>query len=128
MIYWSGLPKKGVLFVRPQRANGETKYNYWKLTKFALDNIILFSTAPLYCIIIISLITIVTCIIGTIIALFMKLNGYVVMTGWTSLIISMLFLFSVTLFCLGIIGLYIGKIFQEVKGRPRYLVDKLINF
>ena len=128
MIYWSGLPKKAIPFVRQKRAAGKTKYNYWKLSKFALDNIILFSTTPLYCIVYLSLFTIFACIVGTIIALGMKWKGLVIMTGWTSLLISMLFLFSVTLFFLGLIGLYIGKIFEEVKQRPRYVVDKLVNF
>lgn len=127
MIYWSGLPKKAVPFVRQKRAAGKTKYNYLKLSRFAIDNIILFSTTPLYFIVYVSFFTICACVIGTIIALFMKFRGLVIMTGWTSLLISMLFLFSVTLFFLGLIGLYIGKIFEEVKQRPRYVIDKLVN-
>jgi dolichol-phosphate mannosyltransferase len=127
MIYWSGLSKKAIPFVRQKRVAGKTKYNYIKLCKFALDNIITFSTTPIYFIIFLSSFSIAACTIGTVIALIMKLNGLVVMTGWTSLLISMLFLFSITLFFLGIIGLYIGKIFEEVKQRPRYLITKKIN-
>lgn len=127
MIYWSGLPKKAVPFVRQKRAAGKTKYNYWKLTKFALDNIVSFSTVPIYFIIFLSLLSISACVIGTIVALIMKFNNLVIMTGWTSIIISILFLFSVTLFFLGMIGLYIGKIFEEVKQRPRYVVGKTVN-
>jgi len=128
MIYWSGLPKKAVPFVRQKRAAGKTKYNYSRLLAFALDNIISFSTIPIYFIIFISLFTILACVVGVIVALIMKLNGWVIMTGWTSLLISQLFLFSTTLFFLGIIGLYIGKIFEEVKQRPRYVIDTLVNF
>jgi dolichol-phosphate mannosyltransferase len=128
MIYWSGLSKKAVPFVRQKRAGGKTKYNYLKLSKFALDNIITFSTTPMYLIILLSSLSITACTVGAIVALIMKIKGLVVMTGWTSLLMSMLFLFSVTLFFLGIIGLYIGKIFEEVKQRPRYLVIKKINF
>jgi polyisoprenyl-phosphate glycosyltransferase len=127
MIYWSGLPHKGIQFIRQERSKGTTKYNYWKLSIFAIDNIISFSTTPIYFIIFLSLATIGVCLLGTIIALIMRLKGWVIMTGWTSLIISMLFLASVTLFFLGLIGLYIGKIFQEVKQRPRYIVDEQVN-
>lgn len=128
LIYWSGLSKKAVPFVRRPRGAGKTKYNYSKLTIFALENIISFSTVPIYCIIFMSLFVIAMCVVGVAAALAMRLLGYVVMTGWTSLIVCMLFLSATTLFCLGIIGLYIGKIFQEVKQRPVFLVDELVNF
>lgn len=127
LIYWSGLSKKAVPFIRRQRGAGVTKYNYSKLTIFALENIISFSTVPIYCIIFASLFVISMCILGVVAALSMRLLGYVVMTGWTSLIVCMLFLSATTLFCLGIIGLYIGKIFQEVKQRPIFLVDEYVN-
>ncbi|MCG2756428.1 glycosyltransferase family 2 protein [Candidatus Dependentiae bacterium] len=128
LIYWSGLPKKSVLFIRRQRNAGKTKYNYKKLTIFALENIISFSTAPIYFMIFFSLFCIFACFLGVIGAIVFKIMGFVVMTGWTSLIISMLFLFAVTFFFLGIIGLYIGKIFEEIKQRPTYLIDEKINF
>jgi dolichol-phosphate mannosyltransferase len=128
LIYWGGLPKKAIPFIRRSRGGGKTKYNYSKLTIFALENIISFSTVPIYFMIFFSLFVIGACFAGTIVALIMKLFGYVVMTGWTSLIISMFFLFSVTFFFLGILGLYVGKIFQEIKQRPVYLIDEKINF
>lgn len=128
IIYWSGLPKKAVFFVRRSRAGGTSKYNYRKLTIFALENIISFSTMPIYFILAFSLFVIAACILGTVIAFLMHVFGYVVMTGWTSLIMCMLFLFASTLFFLGIIGLYVGKIFQEVKNRPVFLINEKINF
>lgn len=128
LIYWSGLQKKAVPFVRRKRESGKSHYNYSKLTIFALENIISFSTMPIYFIIFLSLFVITLCAAGSITALVMQLMGYVVMTGWTSLIICMLFLFSATLFFLGILGLYVGKIFLEVKQRPIFLVDEKINF
>lgn len=128
LIYWSGLPKKAIPFIRRGRHSGKSKYNYWKLTIFALENIISFSTTPIYIIIFLSLAAIFLCFLGTLAALFMHIFGYVVLTGWTSIIISMLFLFSCTIFALGIIGLYVGKIFQEIKQRPIFLVDEKVNF
>jgi dolichol-phosphate mannosyltransferase len=128
LIYWLGLPKKAVPFIRRSRGAGKSKYNYSKLIIFALENIISFSTVPVYAIIFLSLMVILLCVVGAFTALCMHLGGYVIMTGWTSLIICMLFLFASTLFFLGILGLYVGKIFQEVKQRPIYIVDELINF
>lgn len=128
LIYWSGLSKKAVPFIRRSRGGGVSKYNYWKLTIFALENIISFSTVPIYLIIFLSLMIIALCCMGSVIALGMHMAGYVVMTGWTSLIICMLFLFASTFFFLGILGLYIGKIFQEIKQRPVFMIDQKINF
>lgn len=128
LIYWSGLPKKAVRFVRRSRGAGKSHYNYYKLTIFALENIISFSTVPIYCIIFFSLLVIALCFAGSLAAFVMHIGGYVVMTGWTSLMICMLFLSATMLFCLGIIGLYIGKIFQEIKARPIFMIDEKINF
>jgi len=127
LIYWLGLPKKAVPFVRRERGAGKTKYNYSKLIVFALENIISFSTVPIYWLIFFSLIIIGLCFTGMTVALVMHLFGRVVMTGWTSLIMCMLFLFATTLFFVGLIGLYVGKIFQEVKQRPVFLVGEKIN-
>lgn len=128
LIYWTGLPKKAVPFIRRSRGGGKTKYNYSKLTIFALENIISFSIVPIHLMIFFSLFTIFLCGAGTVVALLMKFFGYVVMTGWTSLIISVLFLFSVNFLFLGILGLYVAKIFQETKSRPAFLIDETINF
>jgi polyisoprenyl-phosphate glycosyltransferase len=128
LIYWSGLSKKAVYFFRRGRGAGASKYNYSKLTIFALENIVSFSTVPIYFILFASMFVIISCIVGTLVAFLMYLFGFVIMTGWTSLIMCMLFLFSCTLFFMGILGLYIGTIFQETKQRPLFLVDEKINF
>ena len=128
LIYWSGLPKKAVMFVRRERSAGKTKYNYTKLTIFALENIISFSTTPIYFMIFFSGFTTFLCFIGILASLTLKIFGFVLMTVWTSLMIGMLFLFSIMFLFLGIIGLYIGKIFEETKKRPSYLIYEKINF
>ena len=128
LIYWSGLPKKAVPFVRRGRAAGNSNYNYWKLSIFALENIISFSNVPIYLIIFGSLVVITSCILGAFITLILKLFGCVIMTGWTSLMLCLLFFFASTFLILGILGLYISKIFQEIKQRPIYLIDEKINF
>ena len=127
LIYWSGLKKKAVPFIRRSRGSGTSKYNYTKLTVFALENIISFSTAPMYALIFGSLIVIALCIAGSFVALTMKIFGLVVMTGWTSLMLALLFLFACNFLALGVLGLYISKIFQELKQRPMFVVNELIG-
>ncbi len=128
LIYWQGLSKKAIPFIRRGRGAGTSKYNYGKLTVFALENIISFSIAPIYAMLAISFLLICFCCFGTMLAFILHLMGRVIMTGWTSLIMCMLFLFASTLFFLGTLGLYIGKIFQEIKQRPIFLIDEKINF
>ena len=128
LIYWIGLPKKGIRFVRRKRQGGKSKYNYFKLMIFAVENIISFSTVPIYFMLVLSMITITFCCVGAAAAFFLHFAGMVRMTGWTSLIICTLFLFSITLFFMGVVGLYVGKIFQEVKARPAFFISEKINF
>ena len=128
LIYWSGLTKKAIPFVARPRYSGTSKYTYSKLIIFALENIISFSTTPIYAIIFMSFFIIISCFIGAGVALFMRLSGYVAISGWTSLIITLLFISGTILFTLGILGLYIGKIFQEIKQRPIYLINEKVNF
>jgi dolichol-phosphate mannosyltransferase len=127
LIYWSGLPKKAVPFIRRSRASGVSKYNYRKLTVFALENIISFSTAPMYALVFGSLGIISLCMLGALVAVIMKLLGFVVMTGWTSIMLTMLFLFACNFFALGILGIYISKIFQELKRRPMFIVNEFVG-
>jgi polyisoprenyl-phosphate glycosyltransferase len=128
LIYWTGLSKKAVPFIRRSRVSGTSKYNYTKLTIFALENIISFSTAPMYMLVFGALGIIALCLLGGLIAFAMKLLGLVVMTGWTSLMLALLFLFACNFLALGLLGIYISKIFQEIKRRPMFVIDKLVNF
>ena len=127
LIYWSGLPKIAVPFIRRSRASGQSKYNYTKLTIFALENIISFSTVPMYLLIFCSILIIILCLFGGLTAFVMKLLGLVILTGWTSLMLTLLFLFACNFLALGVLGLYIGKIFQELKRRPMFVVNELIG-
>lgn len=127
LIYWSGLAKQAIPFIRRSREAGITKYNYSKLTIFALENIISFSTTPIYLMLFASLGVIGLCAIGALTALGLHCAGKVMMTGWTSLILCILFSFASLTFCLSILGLYIGKIFQEIKQRPVFLIDHTVN-
>ncbi|OJU88147.1 glycosyltransferase [Candidatus Saccharibacteria bacterium 49-20] len=127
MFSWVGFHKKEILYDRDPRAAGETKWNYIKLVELAIDGITSFTTAPLriatYAGIIVSLLAFLyliflvirTAILGTDLA------------GYPSMMAVILFLGGVQLLSLGIIGEYVGRIFNETKQRPLYLIEEYHN-
>ncbi|MBI2883470.1 MAG: glycosyltransferase family 2 protein [Candidatus Methylomirabilis oxyfera] len=128
LVSWVGYRQTGVKFVRQERFAGQTKYPFRKMLKFAIDGITAFSFVPLqmatYCGFLISGVS----FLYIVYAVLQKLLTNRPVTGWTSLIVAMLFLGGVQLIMLGIIGEYIGRIYEEVKQRPLYLVDETFGF
>lgn len=122
MFCWIGFNKKEIVFDRGDRVAGESKWSFISLLNLAIEGITSFTTAPL------RLATIIGFVIATI--AFFLLIFYTLKTllfgdpvqGFTTLISIMLFLGGVELFCIGILGEYIGRIFNETKNRPIYLV------
>ena len=124
MFSWIGYKKKELLYDRDPRVAGETKWNYMKLTNFAIDGITSFTTAPLR----------ISSILGVLVsfAAFIYIIYLVVRTmffgtdlaGYPSMMAVILFLGGVQLLSLGIIGEYIGRIFNETKQRPLYFVEE----
>lgn len=115
-----------VTYERKERAAGESKYPLKKMLSFALEGVTSFSTTPLMMIAHLGLVIIMTSICAGIYALYSYLRGKVV-EGWTSLILSIWFIGGIQLLCMGVLGTYIGKIYKEVKGRPRYNVEKFLH-
>ena len=125
---WVGFKQARVEYDRMSRVAGSSKWNAWKLWNFALDGITSFSTLPLR----------IWSYLGMIIALFGF--GYAVLLimrkllfgadvpGYTSIMVVMLLLGGLILISLGIIGEYLGRIFEEVKGRPLFVVRRYIGF
>ncbi|MCR3760857.1 glycosyltransferase family 2 protein [Clostridium felsineum] len=128
LISWLGFKQIGVQFIREERFAGETKYPLKKMVEFATDAITSFSYKPLklamYSGSIISIISFVYLIFVIIQKLFT--NGIV--AGWTSLVALMLFFNGVILMILGIMGEYIGRIYDEAKGRPLYIIGEKKGF
>lgn len=124
MFSWIGYKKKEILYDRDPRAAGETKWNYTKLTNLAIDGITSFTTAPLR----------ISSVLGALVsfAAFIYIIYLVIRTtlygsdlaGYPSMMAVILFLGGVQLLSLGIIGEYIGRIFNETKNRPLYLVEE----
>lgn len=124
MFSWIGFNKKEILYDRDERVAGTTKWNYRKLTDFAIDGITSFTTAPLristYVGFIVSLIAFIYLVVLIVRTLLFGSD----LGGYPSTMAVILFLGGVQLLSLGIIGEYIGRIFNETKQRPLYLVQE----
>jgi dolichol-phosphate mannosyltransferase len=126
LVSWIGFNQTGVHYTRDKRYAGETKYPYRKMIKFAFDGITSFSTAPLklatwsgYGASLLSFLY-----LGSVFV--QKLLGYTVQ-GWATIMVALLFLGGVQLVCIGILGEYLGRIFNEVKPRPMYVVEEITS-
>jgi polyisoprenyl-phosphate glycosyltransferase len=125
---WIGFRQTSVTFVRDVRRAGETKYPLKKMMRFALNGFLSFSLVPLQ---LASYLGFLISSIGffyIVYAIGLKLFTDQVVLGWTSVMVAVLFLGGVQLISLGIIGEYIGRIYDEVKQRPLYVVDEAEGF
>lgn len=121
-----GFNKDIVYYDRLERFAGESKYPFRKMAAFAWNGVTSFSNYPLKLVAIIGFAVFFVCLIMTGYALFAIYTGDVV-PGWLSTVLPMYFLGGIQLFCFGILGEYIGKIYSEVKQRPRYFIDKRVD-
>lgn len=129
IISWIGYRQTYVEFDRQERFTGETKYPLWKMIKFALDGITSFSITPLKIALGIGLFSMiialtVSCYVFYRYIFFREL----ILSGWASILLAVVFFGGIQLLTIGIIGEYIGRIFEETKDRPLYIIDEKINF
>lgn len=124
MIPWIGFRQEPVLYNRAARFAGQTKYPFTKMLRLALDGITSFSNAPLQTAFLLGITVACLCTIyGIYIVGHNMITGYPV-RGWSSIMVAILFLGSVQLITMGILGEYVGRIYDEVKKRPLYIVDE----
>jgi dolichol-phosphate mannosyltransferase len=122
MIPWLGFTSGIVEHKRDERAAGEGKYSLTKMALLATDSVVSFSTAPLRFATTLGLVSALLCVIAGCIALIAQLTGSTV-PGWASIAVAVMFLGAAQLICLGLLGEYVGRIFQEVQRRPLYVVE-----
>ena len=118
---WMGFKQTGIEFVARERFSGQSSYDLKKMLKFAFTGITSFSVKPLY------LATYLGFIFSSLSLLYIPYVLYAFLTkteisGWASLIMTIVFFGGVQLIILGILGIYLGKIFKQVKGRPNYII------
>ncbi len=128
LFAWVGFKQTSVLFDRPSRHKGETKWNYWRLWNFALDGIMSFSFVPLKVWSYIGLLVAIPTFFYASFLVIRTLIYGVDVAGYASIMVAVLFLGGVQLISLGVIGEYIGRVYEEVKGRPLYLVRESYGF
>lgn len=126
MVAWVGFPQTAVRFDRPARAAGTTKYPLRKMIRFAWTAAVSFSPLPLRLSLGLGIIVTLLGIIISIIAVVSKLTGHTT-AGWTSQVIIVSMVGGAILVSNGILGEYIGRIFEQSKGRPLYIVSRTMN-
>lgn len=108
------------------RAAGQSKWSTRSLIKYAITNITSFTAVPMQIVTVLGLIMLVIAVLLAAGALYQKIVG-IALEGFTTVIILLCFIGSVIMISLGIIGYYIAKIYEEVKGRPRYIISEMIE-
>jgi polyisoprenyl-phosphate glycosyltransferase len=123
LVKWMGFKQASIAYQPAERLSGQTKYSYRKMMLLALQGITSFSTKPLYAAIYIGFAFSALSLLYIPFAVYSYFKHQVV-SGWSSLIVTVTFLGGLQLIILGIIGLYLGKLFIQSKGRPMYIVNK----
>ncbi|MCI7814467.1 MAG: glycosyltransferase family 2 protein [Lachnospiraceae bacterium] len=123
---WIGYRTATVEFDVQEREEGESKWSTWSLVKYAVTNIAAFSAAPMQIVTIAGVFVFLLAIVLGVESLIRYFLGYAV-EGFTTVILLILLIGSIVMISLGIIGYYIAKIYEEVKGRPRYLISAKVE-
>jgi polyisoprenyl-phosphate glycosyltransferase len=128
MVSWVGFKQTALPYSRSERFAGVSKYPLAKMIRFAIDGILSFSTKPLQISVAIGISAALLALLGIGYAIFMRLFTSIWVEGWTALMIAVLFIGGVQLISVGILGEYIGRIYNEIKRRPLYVVKEYIGF
>lgn len=123
-IAWLGFKQTGIEYERQERKAGDTKYTLRKMLRFAMDGITSFSNFPLQIATFLGFLFSVIAFFIIIYALYSKFILEEVVTGWTSIMISSMFIGGIQLLCIGIIGEYISRISADVKKRPSFIIEE----
>ena len=124
LSFWVGYRKAEVSYCVQERTVGESKWSTKALVKYAITNITSFSSAPLHLVTGMGVLTLLVALVFGIISLVQKITG-VALGGFTTVILLLLFIGSMLMISLGIIGFYLARIYDEIKGRPRYIISRI---
>ena len=124
LSFWVGFKKAEVSYRVRDRVAGESKWSTRSLIKYAINNIGSFSSAPLHIITILGVVMLVIAVVFGVAALVQKILGNA-LGGFTTVILLLLIASSLIMISLGIIGFYVARIYEEIKGRPRYIVSRI---
>ncbi|MGN6795718.1 MAG: glycosyltransferase family 2 protein [Streptosporangiaceae bacterium] len=128
MFCWIGFRQIAVPYVRASRRAGRSKYSLRKMMKLASDGIVGFSSVPLRLGITVGMFMAIGAVGYGLIAIALKLAGLPYVPGYASLLVTITFLSGIQLIVIGVIGLYLARVYDEVRGRPLYLVQEVRGF
>lgn len=128
MVSWVGFKQTALPYKRAERFAGKSKYPLRKMLRFAVDGILSFSTKPLQIAIALGLFCASVSLVAILYVLALRLFTSIWVEGWTALMISVLFIGGVQLICIGVLGEYVGRIYNEIKNRPLYIVQEYSGF
>lgn len=126
MTAWLGFDRKQIYFDVAERVNGRSKWSLFRLIRLAMNAITSYTSVPLHCITVLGIFMFFGAVVLGIQTLYMKFSGRAT-SGFTTVILLQLIIGSSIMISLGMIGIYLTKIYKEVKSRPRYLVSKCIS-
>ena len=124
LSFWVGFKKAEVSYCVQERTVGESKWSTRSLIKYAITNIASFSSAPLHLVTVLGIVTLIVAVVFGVISLVQKIAG-TAQPGFTTVILLLLLIGSFLMISLGIIGYYLARIYDEVKGRPRYIISRI---
>ena len=127
LFAWVGFRQSEVFYDRPERIAGETKFSYWRLWNFALDGITGFSTVPLRIAGYIGMFTAVGAIIYGLYLIVRTLIYGIDVPGYASLMVAVLLIGGLQLIVFGVIGEYLGRLYEEARKRPLYIVESSLG-
>jgi len=125
---WVGFETHYIPYIARPRVAGATKWSFKKLMNYAIDGIIGFSTKPLRLATYLGMLTALAAVIYTIIVVLEKLVWHTTIPGYATIVVLILLLGGMQLFCIGIIGEYVGRTFEQSKERPIYLAKEILNY
>lgn len=128
MVSWVGFKQTGVEYTREERFAGTSKYSFRKLLELGMNGFLSFSDAPLRLALKLGLAVSALSIALAVAAVAVKLAGLFPIPGTATIVVLSAFLGGIQLLILGVLGLYLGRIYDEVKGRPLYVVASQLNF
>jgi polyisoprenyl-phosphate glycosyltransferase len=124
MRSWVGFRQTGIAVERAERHSGNSKYSISRLVKLATDGIFAFSIVPIRAAALLGTLAMLVSLIYAAYALYIKLFSHASPQGFTGLLVTVIFLSGMILFFLGMIGEYVGRIYEETKSRPQYIISR----
>jgi len=126
-VYFTGFKSTSIFVEHRNRASGKSSYTYAKLISLAFNIIIAYSNKPLKIFVKFGMLTAFFSFIWGLIYIIQYFNGTIKVAGYASIIISIWFLSGVTITVIGVVGIYVGKVFEQTKNRPAYIIDRIFS-